>query len=249
MDKREILRLLKKHKRGEYSARRVMECLKDLPYRDLGSAKIDFHRKLRRGFPEVIFSPGKTREQMAAIIGETLRRKGEVFALRLEEETGIFLKNRFPGLEYRKEAKALFSIKGKRKPKKSRIVVLSAGTSDIPVAEEAALTCEMFGYEPERIWDVGVAGVHRLFSFLKILRRATAVVAVAGMDGVLPALVAGLIEAPVIAVPTSVGYGSHWKGLAPLLAMLNSCSPGVAVVNIDNGFGAGYLAGLIQRQK
>ncbi len=202
-------------------------------------------RLARRGFPEVIFAPGKTVPQMAAI-AKTLKAHGQpVVVTKLEPAAARALKRRLPWLRYFPKAKMTLGPAPSPKKKKGLILVITAGTADIPVAEEAALTLKGMGHEVRSLYDVGVAGVSRLLAHLALLRRARAIVVVAGMDGVLPSLVSGLVASPVVAVPTSVGYGASFKGVGPLLTMLNSCSPGVGVVNIDNGFGAGYLAGRI----
>jgi NCAIR mutase (PurE)-related protein len=221
--------------------------LANLPYEELGFAKIDHHRALRRGFPEVIFGLGKTAEQIAAIAARLASTSERVLVTKVSEECFDAVKGLVPEAEYHPQARVIIINRAKEPPSRPGIMVVSGGTSDIPIAEEAVLTAELMGNLVERAYDVGVAGVHRLLDHLPRLRQARVVVAVAGMEGALPSVVSGLVSAPVIAVPTSVGYGASFGGLAALLTMLNSCSAGVSVVNIDNGFGAGYLAALINR--
>lgn len=221
--------------------------LKGLPYEDLGFATIDHHRSLRRGFPEVVYGEGKTPEQIAAIGEKLAAENGRLLVTRIGLEAYQALKARVPGVAYNASARAAY-LDQPAGTKLSGVAICSAGTSDQPVAEEAALTAELMGCAVERLFDVGVAGIHRLLDKLDVLHTSNAIVVVAGMEGALPSVVAGLVSAPVIAVPTSVGYGASLQGLAPLLAMLNSCAPGVSVVNIDNGFGAGYTAAVINHQ-
>ncbi|MDD4910024.1 MAG: nickel pincer cofactor biosynthesis protein LarB [Candidatus Omnitrophica bacterium] len=213
-------------------------------FRDIGFAKVDIDRHRRRGFPEVIFCQGKTAGQIKAIAEEILRDKQPLLLTRIAEDTFVYLKRQFPKLNYNKEARAAYYIAVKKK-KRGPAVIVTAGTSDIPVAEEARVTLELSGVKAKRIYDCGVAGLHRIRPYIGSLRRAKVIIVVAGMEGALASIVSGMVSCPVIAVPTSVGYGSSFKGLSALLTMLNSCSPGVAVMNIDNGFGAGYFAGLI----
>ena len=219
--------------------------LKKLPFDDLGFAKIDSHRELRRGFPEVVYCAGKTTEQVVAIV-RNLAEKADhnILATRAGREVYEAVAAAVADAEYHDIARLVIIRRGNQE-KRGCIVVLSAGTSDMPVAEEAALTAEAMGNRVERIYDAGVAGIHRLFHHRDQLMAARVLIVVAGMEGALPSVVGGLVDKPVIAVPTSVGYGASFGGLAALLAMLNSCSCGVSVVNIDNGFGAGYQAGLI----
>uniref|UniRef100_A0A7C4TI65 Nickel pincer cofactor biosynthesis protein LarB n=1 Tax=candidate division WOR-3 bacterium TaxID=2052148 RepID=A0A7C4TI65_UNCW3 len=213
------------------------------PFKELGFAKIDLHRERRKGFPEVILCQGKTKTQVLKCASEVYKASGCVLLTRVEKEFYKALKKKFPKGRYFPEAKIFYV--GKIKKGKGLVVVLSAGTGDIPVAEEAAITAEILGSRVKRIYDVGTAGIHRLLAFKSEIEKGRVLIVVAGMDGVLPSVVGGLFSKPVIAVPTSIGYGIHLKGLASLLTMLNSCAPGVAVVNIDNGFGAGYLASVI----
>jgi NCAIR mutase (PurE)-related protein len=221
--------------------------LRRLPYEDIGFAEVDHHRALRRGFPEVILGQGKSREQVVAIAERLAAQSDKLLITRVDVEIYRAVEERLPDAQYHVDARAI-TLDRRREPRWPGVAVLCAGTSDLPVAEEAAVTAELMGSEVERSYDVGVAGIHRLLDKWEGLRAARALVVVAGMEGALPSVVAGLVAAPVIAVPTSVGYGASFGGLAPLLAMLNSCAAGVAVVNIDNGFGAGYLAAVINRQ-
>jgi len=212
---------------------------------DLGFAKVDLHRRERRGAAEVVLCQSKTADQIVEIIGALDRAGENIYCTRVPADVAAEIIGRFPGLRHNIIARTLYKENHPIKRKKGLIVVICAGTSDLPVAEEAAETAEVLGSEVSRIFDVGVAGIHRLLSHSDDLRKGSVVVAVAGMEGALPSVVAGLVCAPVIAVPTSVGYGAAFGGLAALLAMLNACSTGVAVVNIDNGFGAGYFAHLV----
>ena len=219
--------------------------LKDYPYEDLKFAKVDHHREVRKGFPEVIFGPGKTNDQILKIARRILDMGGNLLITRVEPAVFRRLKPKLKGLSYNAAARAAFLKQKEAAPGKGRIVILTAGTSDIPVAEEAFVTCDLMGNESDRVYDVGVAGLHRLLGEYDRLRRARVIIVVAGMEGALPSVVAGLVSVPILAVPTSIGYGASFKGLAALLAMLNSCPGGVSVLNIDNGFGAGHLASLI----
>jgi hypothetical protein len=248
MNVRKIEKLLKEVAAGRLSVARAMDGLRVLPFENLGFARLDSHRELRRGFPEVVFGERKTIEQIATIVERLASRGQAILVTRVGPETWEAVAARVPGMSYNAAARALYRhAPGRRKPIPG-IAVLSAGTSDLPVAEEAALTAEVLGNRVERIFDVGVAGLHRLAAEQERLFAARVLVVVAGMEGALPSVVSGLVDAPVIAVPTSVGYGASFGGLAALLGMLNSCSSGVAVVNIDNGFGAGYTAALINRK-
>jgi len=214
---------------------------------DLGFAKVDLDRENRRGFAEVIYCPGKTRIHLKNISRQLIKNKQNLLLTKLNKETFSFLKKSFPRLQYNSLAKLGFILQKSNKHKKGSVAVISAGTSDLPVAEEAAVTLEVMGNRVVRFYDVGVAGVHRLMYSIEVIREAKVIVVVAGMEGALASLVSGLVSCPVIAVPTSCGYGANFAGLAALLTMLNSCSPGVSVVNIDNGFGAGYFASLVNR--
>jgi len=245
----DVERLLSEFKGGKRSLEDMKEKLRDLPYKDLGFAKVDNHRALRRGVAEVIYGPGKTPAQIATLIRELHPHNSLVLATRVTEPSFRKIRPLVKGIPVVYHAEARLLSVGQGRKEKGKVAVVSAGTSDSSVAEEAAVTAGLLGSPVVRVSDVGVAGVHRLLDKLALLRPAQAVIVVAGMEGALPSVVAGLIEAPVIAVPTSVGYGASFEGLAALLAMLNSCAPGVAVVNIDNGFGAGYLAHEIARRR
>ncbi len=242
-----ITDLLKKVQSGDISLQEAVAELRVLPYEDLMHAKLDHHRSLRTGFPEVIFGQGKTLKQLVAIAERMAAHSQKVLITRVDAMAYKAVKAVLPDADYNEAARVIIIDRAAKTPGRPGIVILTGGTADIPVAEEAAVTAELMGNRVERIFDVGVAGIHRLFNHLEQIRGAKVVVAVAGMDGVLPTVVGGLVTCPVIAVPTSVGYGANFNGVAPLLTMLNSCAPGVAVVNIDGGFNAGYLAGLINR--
>jgi len=241
----QIRHLLEKVRSGKIKVEEALEKLKVLPYQDLGFAKIDTHRELRRDYPEVIFCPGKTPGQIAHIAEQMWENKSTVMAVRADREVYQAIKDALPEVRYFEKAK--IAVVGERKEKAGphTILVVSGGTADMPVAEEAAVTAEIMNNKVDRLYDVGVAGIHRLFDNKDKLFSANVLVVVAGMEGALPSVVGGLVSKPVIAVPTSVGYGASFKGVSALLTMLNSCAPGIAVVNIDNGFGAGYMASLI----
>ena len=247
VNERWLTGLLQKLQAGHISVTEAVAELSVLPYEDLMHAKLDHHRSLRTGFPEVIFGPGKTLKQIVTIAEHMAAHSQKVLITRVDAAAYKAVKAVLPDARYNEAACAIIVDRTVKKSGRLGIVILTGGTADIPVAEEAAVTAELMGNRVERIFDVGVAGIHRLFNHLEQIRRAKVVVAVAGMDGVLPTVVGGLVTCPVIAVPTSVGYGANFKGVAPLLTMLNSCAPGVAVVNIDGGFNAGYLAGLMNR--
>jgi NCAIR mutase (PurE)-related protein len=242
MDSERIRVLLEEVRSGRTGVEEAFARLKDLPYEDLGFAQLDTHRTLRKGFPEVVFCPGKTTEQIVSIFGRLAKHEGRVMAARIPPEEAKAVRRKFPRAVYYPAARILVYGGSMPQTGKGTVLVVSAGTADIPVAEEAAVTAETLGSKVERLFDVGVAGIHRLFDRREILFSANVLVVVAGMDGALPSVVAGLVSRPVIAVPTSIGYGASFGGLAALLTMLNSCAPGVTVVNIDNGFGAGYTA-------
>ncbi|MBN2245276.1 MAG: nickel pincer cofactor biosynthesis protein LarB [Candidatus Aminicenantes bacterium] len=237
--------ILTKVSKGELSPEAALKGLEDYPYQDLSFAKIDHHREIRRGFPEIIYGLGKTEEQILSISKEILKNGSNLLATRIPVSVFEKLKEQMTEVQYDHQAKVMYYKQIQPKMGKGIIVIVTAGTSDIPVAEEAAVTCDMLGNEIERIYDVGVAGIHRLFGEYEKLKKARVIITAAGMEGALPSVIAGVSRVPVIAVPTSVGYGANFKGLAALLAMLNSCPGGVGVVNIDNGFGAGYLASMI----
>lgn len=220
--------------------------LKDLPFEDLGFAKVDHHRQLRQGFPEVVYCAGKTSEQIVTIVERLAERsENNILATRAGYEVFAAVAKRIPEAEYHELARLIVVRRGQQQ--QGHILVVSAGTSDLPVAEEAAITAEVMGNRVERLYDTGVAGIHRLLSQKEKLLAARVLIVVAGMEGALASVVGGLVDKPVIAVPTSVGYGASFGGVAALLAMLNSCASGVSVVNIDNGFGAGYQAALINK--
>ncbi len=248
MDRASVERLLKDLKGGKVTVKEAMEALRALPYEDLGFAKIDTHREIRRGIPEAVYCPGKTDEQIVSIVRAMVDSRSLALATRASPQTFKKIKQSLDGVPVAYHEKARMVVAG-RPPVASRgnVLVVTAGTSDIPVAEEAAVTAEVLGNRVTRLYDVGVAGIHRVLDQRELLQDAKVIIVVAGMEGALPSVVAGLVDAPVIAVPTSVGYGASFDGLAALLAMMNACSPGVAVVNIDNGFGAGYLASVMNR--
>ncbi len=245
MDPRDLEALLQQVRDGALSPAQAAERLKTLPYEDLGFAKVDHHRALRRGFPEAIFGAGKTPEQIVAIVDRIVARGQSVLVTRTGSDVHQLVKSHHAGASYDAAARLIGVAVRAPEPLPGRVAVVCAGTSDVPVAEEAALTAEFHGAVVDRIHDVGVAGLHRLLDRTPTLREASVVIVAAGMEGALPSVVGGLVDAPVIAVPTSVGYGASFHGLAALLAMLNSCAAGITVVNVDNGFGAGYAAHLI----
>ncbi len=240
-------KILKDYKAGRIDLAAVLEKMRGLPYEDLGFAKIDTHREIRKGFPETIFCQGKTHDQVLSILTAMMKHNKNILLTKATKTLYDVIKKRHPNTMYNKQAKTIVVQQYNQKRKKGKILILTAGTSDIPVAEEAVVTAELLGNKVEKIYDIGVAGVHRLFDIKEKIFSANVIVVVAGMDGALPSIVGGLTSKPVIAVPTSVGYGASFKGVAPLLTMLNTCAEGVAVVNIDNGFGAGYFASLINR--
>jgi hypothetical protein len=248
MNIRKLEDLLKKVKSGKTSLDEAISQLKSLPFEDLGFSRIDHHRSLRKGFPEVIWGEGKTSTQIISIMKQ-LKVKGQnILITRLDEKKAGVIKRVFPKSRYYPRSKVLTYLTHSVKFEgKGTILVITAGTTDIPVAEEAAITAQIMGNRVETLFDVGVAGIHRLLYERQRLEAARVLIVVAGMEGALPSVVGGLVDRPVIAVPTSVGYGTSFGGITALLAMLNSCASGVAVVNIDNGFGAGYMASLINR--
>jgi len=243
----EITKILRDVRRGKLSVDDAMDRLRHMPYEDLGYAKIDHHRSLRQGFPEVIFARGKDPSQVEGIVRGMLRNQHNILITR--GDAGLFERvRRVDASAQFHERSGAISIRRERKIRgKGKILVVCAGTSDIPVAEEALVTADIMGNRAEPLYDVGVAGIHRLLGESRHLREARVIICVAGMEGALPSVVAGMVGVPVIAVPSSVGYGASFHGLAALLGMLNSCSPNVCVVNIDNGFGAGYLASVMNR--
>jgi len=241
----EAIKLLERFRAGAVSRDEVLRKFQAPPVADLGFAQVDTHRALRKGFPEVIFGAGKTPEQVIGIAAKVLEREQRVLVTRVTPEHARRLKKAHKHAIHHELARCVTIDRKPLAKRPGTIAVVCAGTSDLPVAEEAAITAEIMGNRVERISDVGVAGVHRLFGRLDTIQRANVVIVVAGMEGALPSVVAGLVSKPLIAVPTSVGYGANFSGLAPLLSMLNSCASGVTVVNIDNGFGAGYAASQI----
>ena len=247
MDPKELDGLLRAVRDGRVTPEAATERLRTLPYEDLGFARPDHHRALRRGFPEVVFGAGKTEGQVLAIVASLADRGQNVLVTRTSAEVHRLVVQRFPAARFHESARCITLTAAPPEPLPGRVAVLCAGTSDVPVAEEAAVTVEFYGAAVDRFYDVGVAGLHRLLDKTAAVREADVVVVAAGMEGALPSVVGGLVEAPVIAVPTSIGYGASFHGLAALLAMLNTCASGVAVVNIDNGFGAGYIATVILR--
>ena len=248
MTEERLRELLRDVRSGRVSEEEAVEVLRSLPFEDLGFARIDHHRAIRRGFPEVVLCRGKTPEQVVEIARRMVER-GSFLATKADREVAEAVRKVLPEVEYHPEAEVLVWRGPDFRRRPGMAAVVSGGSSDIRVAEEAAVTIEAMGHKAERLYDVGVAGIHRLLANWELLRRADVLVVVAGMEGALPSVVGGLVEAPVIAVPTSVGYGASFGGLAALLTMLNSCVPGVMVVNIDNGFGAGYAASLVLRTK
>jgi NCAIR mutase (PurE)-related protein len=248
MEENNLKQLLTRLQKGETSVEEAFEQLKDLPFEMTDTACIDHHRGIRRGAPEIIFGEGKVLSDLVDIIGRMSEKGENILVTRLSEDKARAIEKKFPKSEYHQRARLLQWIQNPpEKRSEGIILVISAGTSDIPVAEEAVLTARFLGNHVKTIYDIGVAGIHRLFSFRNQLTEARVIIVVAGMEGALPSVVAGLVDRPVIAVPTSVGYGIGIQGIAALLGMLNSCATGVTVVNIDNGFGAGYAASMINR--
>ncbi len=247
MNAESIRKLFDEVRKGRLSPDDAVQKLRHLPFEDIGFAKIDHHRALRAGMPEVILGEGKAPQQVADIFLRLAKHGKNVLATRASDAQFAAVKKKVPRAEYRALARAIVLRRDRKKYGKGIIAVVSAGTSDIPVAEEAVVTAEVMGNDVEHLYDVGVAGIHRLLANRDSLTRARVVIVCAGMEGALPSVVGGLVGVPVIAVPTSVGYGAAFKGLAALLGMMNSCASNVSVVNIDNGFGAGYVASLINR--
>ena len=240
-------KILKSLKAGRISVNKALSSLKEMPYKDIGFAKIDNHRALRRGFPEVVFGKGKTVDQIVEISKRILAHDGILLVTRAPRSAYLKLKAACPKVKYNEKASCISCREARPDPKKGTVLVITAGTADLPVAEEARVTLELMGNRAEILCDVGVAGIHRILNNREVLDKASVIIVIAGMEGALASVVSGLVSKPVIAVPTSIGYGANFEGIAPLLTMMNSCSPGVAVVNIDNGFGAGYFASLINR--
>ena len=247
MNKEALKQLLDKVKKGSTDVEEAVEKLVDLPYKELGFAKIDNHREIRTGYPEVIFGQGKTPEQVHDIVKFLLSKDGNILATRVTPEMFDVVRKLSGDAEYHETARCITIRQNAPVLPDTHIAVVTAGTTDLPVAEEAAVTAEIFDNRVNRFFDVGVAGVHRLFNSLDDIRKARVVVVIAGMEGALPSVVGGLVDKPVIAGPTSSGYGANFGGLSALLGMLTSCASGVSVVNIDNGFGAGYQAGIINK--
>ena len=248
MNKEDITTILEKVKTGELEVEKAASSLKDLPFKDLGFAKVDNHRSLRNGYPEVVYCEGKSLDEIEGIVKEMLKHDNNILASRASKEIYQRIKEIAPEAVYHERPKMIFIEKQKLEKTKSKILIVSGGTSDMPVAEEAVVTAEALGNSVERLYDVGVAGIHRLLGNLDILNDAEVIIAVAGMEGALASVVGGLVDKPVIAVPTSVGYGANFGGVSALLTMINSCASGIGVVNIDNGFGAAYLASTINLQ-
>ena len=247
MTNKEIHKILESVKEQKINPEEALALLKDFSFQELEYAKIDHHRELRTGYPEIIYCSGKTTEQVKGIITAMLEKDVDIMATRASEDLFNSVKDLHPQLVYYKEARIISIKKKNSKLPETNICIITAGTSDIPVAEEAAVTAELLGNKTERIFDVGVAGIHRLMNKLDIIKRSKVVIVVAGMEGALASIIGGLIDKPIIAVPTSVGYGANFGGVSALLAMLTSCAGGVSVVNIDNGFGAGYYASMINK--
>ena len=242
-----IRKLFERVRQGKLTPDEGVARLRHLPFEDLDFAKVDHHRALRAGFPEVVLAEGKTAKQVASIFSRLAKHQTNVLATRASKEHFAAVRRLVRKAEYRELARAIVLQRDSTKYGKGKIVVVSAGTSDIPIAEEALVTTELMGNDVEHLYDVGVAGIHRLLAHRKVLFDARVVIVCAGMEGALPSVVGGMLRVPVIAVPTSVGYGASFQGLAALLGMMNSCASNVSVVNIDNGFGAGYVASLINR--
>lgn len=242
MEPRLIKEILECVRQGQIDIEEAIQKLRGLPYEDLVDAKVDHHRPLRKGYPETIFCPGKTPDQIVRICKSIMGKDTNVLATRCDKEVFEIVKEKIHEAKYYEHARVFTVIQKPISYREGYIAVVSAGTGDMPVAEESAVTCETYGSRVERIYDVGVAGIHRLFDQLPKIRSAVVVIVCAGMEGALPSVVAGLVDRPVIGVPTSIGYGANFKGVSALLGMLNTCASGLAVVNIDNGFGAGTFA-------
>ncbi len=249
MDDNNIKNILTKIKKGDLTIEKALQHFKDLPYKDLEFAKVDTHRAIRCGFPEVIFCAGKTPDQVLKIASQIIKNGADLLATRANEEIYKSVAGKFENARYNEKAGTIVVKKSGSKKKKGLILIVTAGTSDIPVAEEAKETAEIMGNNVKVLYDVGVAGIHRLFSKQKEITSAKVIIVVAGMEGALASVVGGMVDRPVIGVPTSIGYGTSFNGVTPLLAMLNSCAANVTVVNIDNGFGAAYVASLINSTK
>jgi pyridinium-3,5-biscarboxylic acid mononucleotide synthase len=248
MDLSALSDLLAAHKRGDLETADVVRQIRDLQYEDIGFARVDHARAARQGFPEVVFGKGKSRQQIIGIVERLLTRSANLLITHTNADTFGEVRNLVTDAEWHESARLIRIMRDRAERGVGKISVVTAGTSDIPVAEEAALTAEAMGNRVDRIWDVGVAGIHRVIAERNLLNQARVVIVAAGMEGALPSVVGGLVAVPVVAVPTSVGYGASFGGVAALLGMLNSCSSNVSVVNIDNGFGAGFVASLINRR-
>jgi NCAIR mutase (PurE)-related protein len=240
-----LRRWMREVRNRRQTPRALLDELRRLPFEDLGFARLDTHRRLRRGLPELVFGDGKTPQQLTQIVRRLIQRGELVLVTRLDPHAFTEIRHALPGVHYNPVARLAYQVPRSRRALRGLVLVITGGTSDLPVAEEAAVTLELLGSRTARLYDVGVAGVHRLLGQWRLLHRARAIIVIAGMEGALASVVGGLVRCPVIAVPTSVGYGASFQGLAPLLTMLNSCVPGVGVVNIDNGFGAAYLTHII----
>ncbi|MFA6356887.1 MAG: nickel pincer cofactor biosynthesis protein LarB [Candidatus Omnitrophota bacterium] len=243
--KNSLKKVLSHLRKGKISQRAALKKLEHFPFHDIGFAKIDFHRQVRKGFPEVIFAPGKTDSHIAQISRKIVDSGNTLLITKARPELFRLLSRQISGLRFNEPARMIYLQKKKPPVKKNTVTIITAGTSDIPVAEEAAQTLELLGNRTVKLYDVGVAGIHRVVGNIPLIKRSKVIIVVAGMEGALASIIGGLAACPVIAVPTSVGYGASFGGLSALLTMLNSCAPGVCVMNIDNGFGAGYFAGLI----
>jgi NCAIR mutase (PurE)-related protein len=248
MNLSDIEEILHKHAAGDLSSPDAAERIKNLSYEDIGYARVDHARAERQGFPEVIFGEGKTSQQIAGIFEKLLERRPNVLITRTNKDVYGDIRNIYTEAEWHESARMIRVFRDRAELGVGEITVVTAGTSDIPVAEEAALTAETMGNRVKRVWDAGVAGIHRVLAERELLQNSRVVIVVAGMEGALPSVVGGLVAVPVIAVPTSIGYGASFGGIAALLGMLNSCASNVTVVNIDNGFGAGFVASLINRK-
>jgi hypothetical protein len=248
MDEYSIRGVLEKYKTGEISLQAALDELRDFPLKDLSFAQLDTQREIRSGYPEIVYCAGKSQQQLRAIMEFMMKKNANILATRADESHFEAVRDLSAEFRFDPVSRTIRLLRNAHAPlTDTYIAVVTAGTSDIPVAEEAAVTSEVFGNRVQRVFDVGVAGLHRLLTRMDVIRSAKVIIAVAGMEGALPSVIGGLVQAPVIAVPTSVGYGASFNGLSALLAMLNSCSAGVVVVNIDNGFGAGYMASIINK--
>ena len=243
----EIKKLLDHLSSGKISTQQALDQLSDLPFKDLGHTKIDNHRELRTGYPEVIFCEGKTPDQVRSIMEYMSAQKVTILGTRASRQVYEAVRESIPAVQYNELGRCITLKQVESELTKTYIAILTAGTSDMPVAEEAAVTAELFGNRVKRFFDVGVAGIHRLYNNMDEIKKAKVIIVIAGMEGALPSIVGGLVDKPIIAVPTSIGYGANFNGLAALLGMLTSCASGVSVVNIDNGFGAAYLASMINK--